>query len=78
MNSPGFWDDQERAAKVSSEHARVSRRLEGYRKLTSDFADARELASRDAGEMADEIGELLTPLSAELERLQEAALFDGD
>ena len=27
MGEPGFWDDQERAASVSAEHARASRRL---------------------------------------------------
>src|SRR5438093_276250 len=37
MNAPGFWDDQGTAARVSAEHARVSRRLAGYRKLTQDY-----------------------------------------
>ena len=27
MGAPGFWDDQENAAKVSAEHARVTRKL---------------------------------------------------
>ena len=78
MNAPGFWDDQATAAKVSAEHARVSRRLEGYRKLTQDFDDARELAGLDGGEMDDEIAAGLVPLRTELERLQEAALFNGE
>ena len=33
MSAPGFWDEQNRAAAVSAEHARLSRRLEGYRGL---------------------------------------------
>jgi peptide chain release factor 2 len=78
MSAPGFWDDQARAAKVSSDHARASRRLEGFRKLTQDYEDARELASLDGGEMDDEIARALVPLRAEFERLQEAALFNGD
>jgi peptide chain release factor 2 len=78
MNAPGFWDDQGRAAKVASEHARLSRRLENYRTLTQEFADAQELASLDGGEMEGEIAGMLAPLRAELERLQEAALFDGE
>jgi peptide chain release factor 2 len=78
MNAPGFWDDQEQAARVSAEHARVSRRLDGYRQLTSDYDDARELATLDGGEMEGEIAALLVPLRAELEQLQEAALFDGE
>ncbi len=78
MNAPGFWDDQATAAKVSAEHARVSRRLEGYRKLTQDYQDARELAEMDGGEMEAEIAAGLVPLRTELDRLQEAALFNGE
>jgi peptide chain release factor 2 len=78
MNAPGFWDDQAAAARVSAEHARVSRRLEGYRKLTQDYQDAQELAGLDGGEMDDEVAAGLAPLRTELERLQEAALFNGE
>jgi peptide chain release factor 2 len=77
LNAPGLWDDQRRAARVSAEHARLSRRLEGYRTLVRDYEDARELAALD-GELADEIAASITPLRTELARLQEAALFDGD
>jgi peptide chain release factor 2 len=78
LNTPGFWDDQAHAAKISAEHARVSRRLEGYRTLRRDYADALELASMDGGEMEDEVSASLAPLRAELDRLQEAALFNGE
>ena len=78
MNAPGFWDDQNRAANVSSEHARVSRRLDGYRTLVRDYEDARELAAMDGGELDGEIAATLAPLRAELEQLQEAALFNGE
>jgi peptide chain release factor 2 len=78
MSEPGFWDDQNQAAAVSSEHARLSRRLDGYRQLTQEYQDARELASMDGGEMEGEIVASLVPLREELDRLQEAALFDGE
>jgi peptide chain release factor 2 len=78
MSAPGFWDDQGRAAAVSAEHARVSRRLEGYEKLRREFEDASELAAIDGGELGSEIAEALVPLRTELERLQEAALFNGE
>src|SRR5262249_24353402 len=78
MSAPGFWDDQSRAAAVSAEHARVSRRLEEYRTLTREYEDARELASMDGGELESEIAAAIAPLRVELERLQEAALFDGE
>jgi peptide chain release factor 2 len=78
MSAPGFWDDQSRAAEVSAEHARVSKRLEEYRKLTREYQDARELASMDGGELESEIAASIAPLRAEVERLQEAALFNGE
>jgi peptide chain release factor 2 len=78
LNAPGFWDDQARAAKVSAEHARVSRRLDGYRRLRQEYDDARELAAMDGGEMEDELAASLAPLRRELLDLQEGALFDGE
>src|SRR3954447_23693872 len=77
MGEPGFWDDQERAARISTEHSRVNRRLESYEQLTRDYEDARELFSMDGG-MEDEIAESLAPLVRELDRLEEAALFTGE
>ena len=56
MGAPGFWDEQQEAARVSSEHARLSRRLERYEQLSGeadDLAELLELASDD-GEL-DEI-----------------------
>jgi peptide chain release factor 2 len=78
LNAPGLWDDQATAAKVSAEHARVSRRLEGYRRLRQEYDDAREFAEMDGGEMEAEIAASLEPLQRELFELQEAALFDGE
>jgi peptide chain release factor 2 len=77
LNAPNLWDDPARAAKVSAEHARVARRLESYRTLRRDYDDASELAAMD-GDMADDIAASIQPLRRELDRLQEAALFDGE
>jgi peptide chain release factor 2 len=77
MGRPGFWDDQERAAKVSTEHARVSRRLERYRHLTREYEDAVELLGMDGG-LEEELGAAIVPLRRELDRLQEDALFAGE
>ena len=76
LGAPGFWDDQQRAAGVSAEHARLSRRLERYERLRGEYEDACELFSMD-GELGDEIAESLTPIREELGRLQEDALFTG-
>jgi peptide chain release factor 2 len=77
LGQPGFWDDQERAARVSTEHSRVSRKLERYDQLTRDYEDARELYAMDGG-MEAEITASIAPLRQELERLQEEALFSGE
>jgi peptide chain release factor 2 len=77
MGEPGFWDDQQHAAAVSTEHSRITKRLERYERLNNDYEDAAELAAMD-GDMADEIVASLAPLRAELERLEEDALFTGE
>ena len=79
MGRPGFWDDQARAARVSAEHSRLTRRLERYERLTSEAGDLRELAGMagDDGEL-DEVDAGVQALRAELGRLQEDALFSGD
>jgi peptide chain release factor 2 len=77
MSEPGFWDDQARAQKRSTERARVSERLDTYERLQREFEDLRELHELEP-EMADEIQASVALLSKELERLEEAALFNGE
>jgi peptide chain release factor 2 len=77
MGEAGFWNDQERAAQISTEHARVTRKLDRYEQLIRDYEDARELFSMDGG-MEQEIAASIAPLRQELERLQEEALFSGE
>jgi len=77
MGEPGFWNDQQGAAQISSEHARVQRRIDRYERLRREYDDAKELLAMD-GDMAAEIETSLQPLESELERLQEDALFSGD
>ena len=77
MGEPGFWDDQERAAQISTEHSRVTRKLDRYERLLRDYEDARELLSLD-GSLEAELAAQLRPIQGELERLQEDALFTGE
>jgi peptide chain release factor 2 len=77
LGTPGFWDDQQRAASVSAEHARLTRRLDRYDRLTREYTDARELLAMDEN-LADEVEASIVPLRGELERLQEDALFSGE
>jgi peptide chain release factor 2 len=77
MGEPGFWDDQARAAAISSEHARATRKLQTYDELTREFNDATELLELD-GSLQDEIAEQLQPIQRELDRLRLDALFSGE
>jgi peptide chain release factor 2 len=79
MQAPGFWDDQERAAKTSAEHARAQKRLATFRTLESDVDDLAELAelSSDDDEIASELSGQLDSIEARLAELEEARLFSG-
>jgi peptide chain release factor 2 len=79
MQRPGFWDDAERAARVSAQHAATQRRLETFRSLESDASDLEELAelSADDAELAGELDSQLASVERRLEQLEEARLFNG-
>ena len=77
MNEQGFWDDTARATQVSTERARVGRRLERYERLNAEVEDAAALYELDPS-LGDELAVQLEPLARELERLQEDALFTGE
>ena len=47
MGAPGFWDDQQQAARISTEHARVTRRLDRYERLNGEVEEAQELFEMD-------------------------------
>jgi peptide chain release factor 2 len=75
MGAQGFWDDQATAARISTEHARATRKLERYERLQREYEDSKELL--ELGEDEVEIAQLVSQLESELGRLQEDALFTG-
>ncbi|HTT96248.1 MAG TPA: peptide chain release factor 2 [Solirubrobacterales bacterium] len=80
MGKPGFWDDQDAAARTSAAHSRAQRRLETFRGLESDvgeLADLAELAEEDAEIEAELEGQLAT-IESRLAELEEARLFSGE
>jgi peptide chain release factor 2 len=79
LGEPGFWDDQPRAAKLSAEHSRLSRRLERYERLEHEASDLGELVglASDDGEL-DEVADSVGGLKRQLERVEEDALFAGE
>ena len=79
MGETGFWDDQERAAKVSAEHSRAQRKLDGFRALEAELDDLEtmeELAAEDES-IAAELGEQRAAVTEKLAELTEERLFSG-
>ncbi len=79
MGAPGFWEDQEQAAKISAEHARATRKLSTYRELEHDVNDLEPLAelAEEDPEIAGELEEQVGAVQARLDALEEERLFSG-
>ncbi|MBE5807214.1 MAG: peptide chain release factor 2, partial [Clostridiales bacterium] len=82
MGSPGFWDDTERAQKVSAKASQVERRIQHYEQLCARADDVEvmmELADEaDDEEMAGEIETELKSLKEALESLKLQTLLNGE
>jgi peptide chain release factor 2 len=79
MGAAGFWDDSERAAAVTAEHSRASRRLEAFTELQSDVEDLDgllEMAVEDESLQA-EVDEHFASVEERLAALEEQRLFSG-
>jgi peptide chain release factor 2 len=79
MGAPGFWDDQERAARVSAEHARATRKLGEFERLQVDVEDLdglAELAEEDS-DLVQELDEQIASVERRLAALEEERLFSG-
>jgi len=79
MGVPGFWDDSERAAAVSAEHARTSRRLEVFGQLAAEVDDLDALAEMGVEEpsLQSEAEQQIAAVEARLAELEEQRLFSG-
>jgi peptide chain release factor 2 len=87
MGAGDFWDDQDRAARVSAEHARHAGRLAEFEALSTDVADLGELAGmareeeRDGTLTAEFTQEIVDGVARAEDRLfvlEESRLFGGD
>jgi peptide chain release factor 2 len=79
MGAPGFWDDAERAPRVTAEHSRATRRLETFRTLEEEVSELDglvELAAEDPT-LEDEVEEHLASVETRLAELEEQRLFAG-
>ncbi len=80
MGRPGFWDDQEGAARISAGHASAQRKLKTFGELETEVGDLEELAemAADDEEMASELVIQLASVERRLAELEEARLFSGE
>jgi len=80
MGSSGFWDDNERAATVSSEHARLQRKLDELDGLVGEVEDLGTLAemAEEDQSLGEELGEQLVAVERRLAMLEEERLFSGE
>jgi peptide chain release factor 2 len=75
LAQPDFWNDPQRAAKLSAEHQRTQRKLQRYDELVGNVEFLRE----GVGTFPDEeLAPTLREVQDELGRLQEDALFSGE
>jgi peptide chain release factor 2 len=79
MGAADFWSDAERAAAVSSEHARATRRLEAFAALRRDVEDLDALAqlALEDPTLQGEVDEQIASVESRLAALEEQRLFSG-
>ncbi len=79
MGEPGFWDDQERAARISAEHARTTRKLGMFGELQRDVDDLEPLAelAEEDPDLGGEFDEQMRSVQERLDALEEQRLFAG-
>jgi peptide chain release factor 2 len=79
MGEPGFWDDQERAAQISAEHARTTRKLGMFGELERDVDDLEPLAelAEEDPDLGGEFDEQMRSVQERLDALEEQRLFAG-
>ena len=80
ISAPGFWDDTRAAGKVSAERAKLARELDLFDRLAHELEDLPtmvELAEEDPS-LTTELADGVRRVRAEIDALQEAALFTGE
>jgi peptide chain release factor 2 len=79
MQAPDFWEQQEQAAKLATEHARTKGRIEALGELQRELADLEEMAEllHEESDLEGELHESLDALEGRLDRLEEERLFGG-
>ncbi len=80
LGHPGVWGDARRAARLSAERAQKSRRLELYRRLEGELEDLPEMVAlvEEDPDLAAELAASVRRIRADIDGLEEAAIFRGE
>jgi peptide chain release factor 2 len=80
MSRPGFWDDPEKARRISAEFSRVEDRVRMLDDLRARLKDAEELLELSEGdeELVGEVADELGRVEKALEEQEVARLFTGE
>jgi len=79
---PGFWDNVEKAQKIQTRVKQLQKRVDHFNKMIKDHEDLEILnelgAEAEDKEIAVEVGEGLSKLKAEYEKMRLETLFTGE
>ncbi len=82
MANPEFWNDQEKAQKMNKELAHLEKKVKELNDLNSALEDVNALielgSETDDEDAAKEVGQMLTKLEAEAERLSLETMLTGE
>lgn len=82
MGDPSFWDDTEKAQKISRDVNGLKEEVDGFHKLSADIADLEvlwEMASEEHDDsLVPEMEDLLEKIKATLEHLELGMLLSGE
>ncbi|MBT3538575.1 peptide chain release factor 2 [Candidatus Parcubacteria bacterium] len=80
-NKPGFWDDQEKASKISKEMSNLQSEIDMWEKLSKEAQDLLEMAQMDAEDkdvnLREELEKQYELINKSVNQLEFKTLMDG-
>lgn len=77
MAQPDFWQDTEKAQKVSQQQSSLQRRLEPWQKINDELHDMIEMIALNDVSLDDDLATHLQQLENDFDRLKEELKFSG-
>lgn len=77
MQEPDFWRNQTEASRISEEHARLQRHIQGWRNLEGETADALELSASGDSTLTEEVKKSYAELKSRFEAKETELKLSG-